>query len=281
MLIPTTRLWFLLGAGVVLAFAGLFVPGLERLVLVYDLALGLLFLATGLLGRKWDLLTVSRHTEPVLSVRHNNKVDLTIETSGSHGMRVKLKEDVPESVTCDQNEFNLWVEPGRTTEIHYTITPFERGESRFGDTWVRYMAPLGLCWVQKRLPTGAAARVYPNVAAVKEFDLLLNRGHLSLIGVRRSRLKGLGQEFESLRDYNDDDYRTVDWKASARRGKLVVRNFETERNQAVIICVDLGRHMMAEVNGVTKLDHVLDSTLMLMHAAERQGDQVGLLLFND
>ena len=72
-----------------------------------------------------------------------------------------------------------------------------------------------------------------------------------------------------------------DWKASARRNKLVVKNFEQEKNQAVIICVDVGRHMLAEVEGVRKLDYCLDSSLMLMHAAERSGDQVGLLVFND
>ena len=101
------------------------------------------------------------------------------------------------------------------------------------------------------------------------------------MGVRKSRVKGLGTEFESLREYNDDDYRTIDWKSTARTGKLVVKNFEQERNQAVIVCLDFGRHMLAEVEGRRKLDYALDSALMLLHTAERHGDQVGLLLFND
>lgn len=281
MLVPTKRLWFLLALGIPLALGGLVVPGLERFVLAYDVALGLLFGVTGWLTKRLDVLTVGRRVDPVLSVRHPNRVDLWIENASAQPLDVVVRDDVPDSMLCDRTEFAGRLLAGEPTVFTYTTTPLERGEAEFGDTWIRVLAPLGLCWAQLRLPNPTTARVYPNVAAVKEFDLLQNRGHLSLIGMRQSKIKGLGQEFESLRDYNDDDYRTVDWKASARRGKLVVRNYETERNQAVVICIDLGRHMMAEVEGVTKLDHVLDSVLMLMHATERQGDQVGLLLFND
>jgi uncharacterized protein (DUF58 family) len=89
-------------------------------------------------------------------------------------------------------------------------------------------------------------------------------------------------EFESLREYGEgDDYRKIDWKASARRGKLVVRQYEQERNQTVLICIDIGRHMLAEVNGVRKLDHVLDALLMLTNAAAVAGDFVGLLVYAD
>jgi uncharacterized protein (DUF58 family) len=119
------------------------------------------------------------------------------------------------------------------------------------------------------------------VRALAEYDLLKQKGHLALMGVRRSRVKGLGTEFESLREYNDDDYRTIDWKSTARMGKLVVRNYEVERNQGVIVCLDVGRHMLAEVSGRRKLDYAIDSALMLMHAAQKMGDQVGLLMFSD
>jgi uncharacterized protein (DUF58 family) len=135
--------------------------------------------------------------------------------------------------------------------------------------------------VQKKIPNEQRAAIYPNVLALREYDLLKQKGHLEQMGVRRSRIKGLGTEFESLRDYNEDDIRIVDWKASARRNKLVVKNFELERNQAVIVCFDVGRQMLAQVDGVRKLDYTLDSGLMLMYAAERMGDQIGVLVFND
>jgi uncharacterized protein (DUF58 family) len=124
--------------------------------------------------------------------------------------------------------------------------------------------------------------VYPNVLALREFDLLKQQGRLREMGIRRSRARGLGTDFESLRDYAvGDDFRKVDWKASARRGKMVVRQFEQERNQCIIVCIDIGRHMLAEVNGVRKLDHVLDALLMLTNAAAVAGDLVGLLVYAD
>ena len=95
-------------------------------------------------------------------------------------------------------------------------------------------------------------------------------------------MRGLGTEFESLREYAEgDDFRKMDWKASARRGKLIVRQYEQERNQCVIICLDVGRAEPSEVNGVSKLDHALDACLMLMHAAAASGDFVGLLMDAD
>jgi uncharacterized protein (DUF58 family) len=102
------------------------------------------------------------------------------------------------------------------------------------------------------------------------------------MGIRRSRFRGLGSEFESLREYAEgDDFRKIDHKASARRGKLIVRQYETERSQAVLILIDVGRHMLSEVNGVRKLDHVLDSLILLTNAASVAGDLVGLLVVSD
>ena len=84
--------------------------------------------------------------------------------------------------------------------------------------------------------------------APREFDLLKQKGKLRELGIRKSRMRGLGTEFESLRDYADgDDFRKLDWKASARRGELTIRQYEQERNQPVILCIDIGRRMLSEV----------------------------------
>jgi uncharacterized protein (DUF58 family) len=144
------------------------------------------------------------------------------------------------------------------------------------------MCPLGLVERQVKLNTEQAVRVYPNVLAMREFDFLNQKGKLREIGIRKSRLRGLGSEFESLREYAlGDDFRKVDWKATARRGKLIVRQYEQERNQPVILCIDIGRKMLSEINGVTKLDYVLDSLLMLAQAVYLANDFVGLLVYSD
>lgn len=281
MIVPTKKFWALIAAGIPLALLGLAAPGAEWLLLPYNLALFLLLYFTWRTAKSWNFVTASRKVDPILSVRVPNVVKLIVGNESDQPLPIVIRDEPPVGSRATAHEFQAVLGTDYPREFTYTITPFERGADVFRETYVRFPAPLGLCEVQQKLDTEQFVRIYPNVLAVREFEMLKQRGRLDLMGVRRSRIKGLGQEFESLREYNEDDYRTIDWKASARRGRLVVRNFEQERNQGLIVCIDCGRHMLGEVKGVRKIDYALDSALMLMHAAERQGDQIGLLVFND
>lgn len=280
-LVPTKRLYALLIAGIVLALAGAIVPGLELIAYLYTF---LLLAFTGisyLVARKWNPMEISRNVSPVLAVRSKNLVELEFHNRSAHTVRAVVRETWPPDANQDAEEQQIKLAPMETIERKYAVRPEYRGSLEVADTQVRLEAPLGLCYVQYALPNQQNLAVYPNIHRVKEFELLRQKGQLALMGMRKSRLKGMGTEFESLRDYHDDDQRLVDWKASARRGKLVVKNLEAERNQAVIICLDVGRHMIAEVEGVTKLDHVMDSMLMLLNAANVAGDQIGLMMYSD
>jgi uncharacterized protein (DUF58 family) len=118
------------------------------------------------------------------------------------------------------------------------------------------------------------------VQAVRTYEMLA-RQSLENRMVRTVRLRGGENEFETLRDYQrDDDYRAIDWKATARRQKLITREFQQERNQSVLCMLDCGRLMTAETLGLSQLDHALNAVLMLAHVATRAGDQVGLLAFD-
>jgi uncharacterized protein (DUF58 family) len=210
-----------------------------------------------------------------------NPVRIEVENQSDMTVRLKVRDAPPADSYATDHEFEMELAPGGLKQLDYTVTPRNRGHDQFRGTYVRWLAPLGLAWVETWVPNEQKAPIYPNVRALAEYDLLKQKGHLALMGVRRSRIKGLGTEFESLREYNDDDYRTIDWKSTARKGELVVKNFEVERNQGVIVCLDVGRHMLAEIAGRRKLDYAIDSSLMLMHAAQKMGDQIGLLMFND
>lgn len=229
-----------------------------------------------------NALKVVRRFDPVLSVRVANRIDLTILNDGLEPIQARFRDEPPPDFLATKKEFDLNLDHGREVSLHYLVTPPERGGDFFRGSFVRIRCPLGLMLKEARLRTEQPIRVYPNVLALREFDLLNQRGRLSHIGVRRSRIRGLGTDFESLREYAEgDDFRKMDWKASARRGKLVVRQFEQERNQAVILCIDIGRKMLSEVGGVSKLDHTLDSCLLLAHSAAAAGDAVGLLVWAD
>jgi len=256
--------------------------GSPVLALVYDVLLIVVAWVTARLAPSVEGLRLKRSFDTVLSVRAANKIVLTIENDGLEPVGALIRDEAPPTFFASRREFRVRLEPGRNVELTYHVTPPERGADSFRGTYLRVECPLGLVEKQVKLPTEEPVRVYPNVLALREFDLLKQRGRLKELGIRRARHRGLGTEFESLREYSEgDDYRKIDWKASARRGKLVVRQFEQERNQSLILCIDVGRHMLAEVNGVRKLDHVLDAILMLTNAANLAGDFVGLLVYAD
>lgn len=280
-MIPTKRLWGLLAIGIVVAAVGAQV-GASLLGLLYDAAVFIAAYITFRLAPSGKELRLKRSFDPVLSVRVANRIGVHLVNDGLEPLQLRVRDEGPERCSSEGNEFGVTLAPGGEKDMSYTVTPRERGDDNFQGTFIRIACPLGLVEKQVRLETEEPVRIYPNVLALREFDLLKQQGRLREMGIRRSRTRGLGTEFESLREYTEgDDYRKIDWKASARRNKLVVRQYEQERNQVVIVAVDIGRHMLSEVNGVRKLDHVLDSLLMLVNAAAVAGDQIGLLVYAD
>lgn len=279
--IPTRRFWLLIGLGIPLAMVAGFVES-AGIILAYDALLILAAYITFRLCPPASNLKLKRKFDPVLSVRVPNHIEVTIENDGLESMRGRLRDEPPPGFAVSRHEFPIKLGPGESSVIDYRVTPPIRGSDIFRGTYVRILCPFGLVEREYKLTTEQPVRVYPNVLALREFDLLKQKGKLRELGIRKSRMRGLGTEFESLRDYADgDDFRKLDWKASARRGKLTIRQYEQERNQPVILCIDIGRRMLSEVNGISKLDHALDSLLMLCHAASMAGDHVGLLVYSD
>lgn len=280
-LVPTPRLWWLAFAGVPLAAVAAQV-GAPSLAVVYNLGLASLAFVTARLGPDAHKLRVVRRRDAVLSVRRSNRVLLQIENEGDLPLDVRLRDEPPPHWPATRREFDVVVRPGALVERDYHVTPTARGSDAFRATFVRVRCPLGLVQRQIRLETREEVRVYPDVLALKEFGLLRQTGRLREMGIRRARQRGQGTEFESLRPYTEgDDFRDLDWKATARRGEPIVRRHEAERNQAVIVALDLGRAMLAEAEGVVKLDRALDALLMLAQAAALAGDQIGLLAYDD
>jgi uncharacterized protein (DUF58 family) len=124
--------------------------------------------------------------------------------------------------------------------------------------------------------------VTPSVSGVRRFRLLAIRNRLETAGVREMRLKGDGQGFAGLREYVlGDDPRHVDWKATARHQRLIVREFAIERSQAVITLIDAGRGMTQMAGTLSRFEHALSSALVLTDVAATAGDRVGTLVFDD
>lgn len=280
-MVPTKRCWLLLAMGVPVGVVSTSF-GSPYLLIAYNVLVLVATYVDHRLGPKGENITIKRVFDPVLSVRVPNRILLRVENGSRETLDGKLRDEAPAGVIPDGNEVPISLQPGASFDTVYHVTPGERGTDRFRGTYLRLNCPFGLSYRDLKLESTEAVRVYPNVLALREFDLLNQQGRLREMGIRRSRFRGLGSEFESLREYAEgDDFRKIDHKASARRGKLIVRQYETERSQAVLILIDVGRHMLSEVNGVRKLDHVLDSLILLTNAASVAGDLVGLLVVSD
>jgi uncharacterized protein (DUF58 family) len=278
-LVPTKFFWALVALGIpLIGFAAWF--GYSWFAYYYNGALLFALLITFHFGPNSKDLRFRRRMDAVLSVRARNKIRLELEHDGDFHLSGIVRDEIPATFSAEEAQCSISLQPGQKFTYDYFLVPPERGEEYFRATFLRLNCPFGLAQKQIRLNTEQPVKVYPNILALREFNLLNQQGRLREAGIRKSRIKGMGTEFESLRDYSEgDDFRKVDWKATARRGKIIVREYEVERNQAVILCVDCGRHMMAEVGGIRKLDLVLDSILMLIQSAIQAGDNVGLMAY--
>jgi len=171
--------------------------------------------------------------------------------------------------------------PARSERVlRYPVTPPERGVYGFGDLDLRVEGPLRL--IQRPIPVPASEeiRVLPCLQTLRYPDLIAYRRRARHWGLRQIKWREKGREFESLREYMEgDDLRHIHWKASARLDRPIVQEYQPEKNQIVIIAVDAGRLMGAVSEGKKKLDHALEASAHLAHAALAGGDQVGFLAF--
>jgi len=173
--------------------------------------------------------------------------------------------------------------PARSEEVlRYPVTPPERGVYRFGDLDLRVEGLLRLVQRPTRVPASEEIRVLPCLQTLRYPDLIAYRRRARHWGLRQIKWRERGREFESLREYMEgDDPRHIHWKASARLDRPIVQEYQPEKNQIVMIAVDAGRLMGAVSEGKKKLDHALEATAHLAHAALAGGDQVGFLAFSD
>ncbi|MCY1079683.1 DUF58 domain-containing protein [Archangium lansingense] len=223
---------------------------------------------------------VRRAVEPVLSSGNANPVRLELSLRGQRPVRGQVRDEVPPGVDVrgHQQPFSLSPDAPHAT-ISYALTPPSRGDLHLGDVHLRLLGPLGLCARQVKLPAAQAVKVYPDLTALTREALALAMAS-DAPAERTLRRSAEGREFESLREYRTgDDYRTVDWKASARRARTMVRVYQPERNQPVLLLLDCGRHMAGRVDGRRKLDHAVDAALRLARVSLDAGDMVGVLAF--
>lgn len=241
------------------------------LAVLLDGAVVLLCAVDFLLAPSW--LSVVREVDPVVSSGVPARVRLLL----SGVARGELRDELPRTVETRGETTRFSVNGDGVVE--YALTPLVRGDLLFGDVYVRAEGPLRLCSRQFRVPLRQSVKVYPDLATLSREALQLAAANENATQ-RVIRKLAEGREFESLREYRiGDDYRSIDWKASARKARTMVRQHRPERNQVVMLLIDCGRHMAGTVGKRRKLDHAVDAALRLARVSLEQGDKVGAIAF--
>jgi uncharacterized protein (DUF58 family) len=207
---------------------------------------------------------------------------LTLWNRTPRTLRGRLVDDLPQTFECDPEEQTIMVAPMSKHTWTRRLTGRMRGAFEFRCAFLETASLLGLWKRHLILPEISRVDVYPDMAQLSEYALLARTDRLSQIGVRKTRKIGQDSDFERLRDYTpDDNYRHIDWRSTARRNKLTVRQFQADQSQRVIFLLDCGRMMTNERAGMSLLDHALNACLMMAYVALSRGDAVGMLCFSD
>lgn len=225
---------------------------------------------------------VERTCQKTASLKKPHPVTLTISYSGTKPSQLEVKDDVPQEFTATPEQIETRL-PGRCrVDLQYKLSASRRGAFHLAAVYLRGPTRWKLWYRIIKKACASEVNVYPDMKQLAEFELLARTNRLSLVGVRRTRRIGQDNDFERLRDYTpDDNYKHIDWRSTARRQKLTVRDFQTSQSQRVIFMLDCGRMMTNQVGGISMLDHSLNAILMLSYVALKRGDSVGLLCFSD
>jgi len=258
----------------------------KQWIMYVILGLDVLFLIVILI----DMLMVvgARHfscTRKMLRVASQGKrheVEIDLVNRSTRGCSISIRDDLDEAFVADPESFDTWVDGKSKTQFTYDFICNKRGKSELECVHLQVRSPLKLWRGFYRVPYESTVNVYPDMKQIAEYDLLARTNRLSLLGMRRSRKIGQDNEFERLRDYTqDDNYKHIDWRTTARRRKLTVRDFQANQSQRIIFMVDCGRMMTGTAGEISMLDHSLNAMLMLSYVALRQGDSAGLISFSD
>lgn len=256
-------------------------PILRWIVLLYNVALFLLALVDWRISRLPADLRIEREFGNRFAIGDANEVRLKITNETARDFKLELKDEFPaELQLVGRREGKLTSESLTTSSLVYELKPAKRGKYEFGKIAVRSLSKFGLVWCQTTAGEKQTVKVYPNMRRAREVELAALGAQSLVAAQRRSVRRGEGRDFESMREYvTGDELRHVSWTATARRGKLVTRQYQIERDQTILVAIDAGRLMTGRIEDESKFDSAIQATLALMSAGMRGGDNVGIAVF--
>ena len=224
---------------------------------------------------------VARVAPGVVPLGQDAELAWVVSNPARRALHVAIADEPAPSLHAQHRRVRLDLPPGEGARATTTLRPSRRGRFDLPALTVRTTGPLGLLARQHRRDRHDVLEVHPAFRSRREAELRITRGRILDVGLRSARALGRGTEFEALREYTpDDEVRRVDWAATARVGRPIVRTYRAERNQTVLVMLDSGRLMAGMVGDVPRLDHAMDAAMALTTVATRLGDRAGLMAFS-
>jgi len=212
--------------------------------------------------------------------RKDSDIFLTIRGKGPQNIKLRLTDTPPQTFLGGGQVLTVFLEKDAAL-CGYAVTPTRRGVFSFGNCYVEVYSRWGFCVKRFSYDCPAEGAVYPNLTAMRHYRMLAERRQLSWEDSSLHKVRAVGTEFAGIREYTpDDDWRKINWKATARANKLMTNIYDLEKNREVILAVDIGRWMQASQGLITRLDRALEMAAALMQVALSCGDKVGLLLYH-
>lgn len=225
-----------------------------------------------------------RHLPPALAVGVRRVIEGNLVNEGERRWRVALFDHIDPSFDVDGLPVDCVAAPNSSLTLRYEVLPRRRGQARFAPAELRVRTLAGSFDMRIAAGDAATLRVYPNFAAVSRYAWLAGDRRLAEIGIKSYPMRGSGTDFKQLADYRPGDaIRDIDWKATLRHGRAIVREYQDERDQSVVFLLDCGRRMRADEGGAghrgSHFDAALDALMLLAYVALKEGDEVGAMTF--
>jgi uncharacterized protein (DUF58 family) len=279
----TVRFYLAIGLCIILFAVAFFVPqifSVTKIILLVLTALVVIdYLFLFLLSK---VPTAKRLTADRFSNGDENKVELQVKNNMLFTVDMEIIDELPEQFQKRDWKLKQRLKAGEQKNIIYNLRPVTRGEYDFGRIIIYVRSLLGLVKRRHNIAAGETVPVYPSFLQMRKYELLSQTTIQTEYGNKRMRKIGHSMEFEQIKEYvRGDDIRSVNWKATARKGSLMVNNYTDEKSQQVYCIIDKGRLMKMPFAGLTLLDYAINSTLVLSSVCLHKQDRVGLMTFSN
>ena len=209
-------------------------------------------------------------------------MNIRVESSYPYAISVEVIDEIPFIFQQRNINFQIKLQANEGKTISYQLRPTHRGIYNFGRIRVFVQGRMGL--LSRRYTCGDSqdVKVYPSYLMLHRYELLAISDNLTELGIKRISRVGHHTEFEQIKEYvKGDDYRTINWKASARKHELMVNVYQDERSQQIYSVIDKGRVMQQAFRGMTLLDYAINASLVLSYVAMQKEDKAGLITFDE